>query len=70
MADLVFVSMKYSTQVATLTEAWQFVMARVDQVGPDPRVLISPVWRIEDDDTDTREFEVVVEGTTPVTPSQ
>lgn len=64
MADLVFVSMRYSTQVATLTEAWQFVMGRVDQVGPDPRVSISPVWR--GDDFEIREFEVVVEGTTPV----
>lgn len=35
---------RYSTRCATLTEAWEFVMAHIDQVGGDPGVQIQPTY--------------------------
>jgi len=70
------VSTKYVTTVADLPEAWEFIMDRLDQVGPDPHVVISPVWtkpweeikpstehQHESVGDWPRHFEVVVEGT-------
>jgi hypothetical protein len=54
---------QYATSVADLTAAWAFVMERIDQVGPDPSVVINPKWRFRSGDKDgERFFEVVVSG--------
>lgn len=57
---------RYATTVDGLNEAWQFVMSRIDDVGPDPSVHITPTWTISPldnhDDEPPRHFEVVVEG--------
>lgn len=55
------VTRKYATTVPELTDAFAFVMARIDDVGPDPQVQISPFWSSSDDFTG-RKFEVVVSG--------
>lgn len=62
------VTTRYATSVDTLTEAWTFVMARVDRVGPEPSIKITPVtsyaWHdMGNDDAEPRRFfEVVVSG--------
>lgn len=65
------VSTRYATTVETMTDAWEFVMSRIDLVGPDPSVTISPYWRVNmelmmDDSVEEqampRCFTVVVEG--------
>lgn len=68
------VTTRYVATVADLPAAWQFVMARIDSVGPDPRITISPIrvypvseiaHGLSDDDATyvpEREFEVTVEG--------
>lgn len=67
------VTTKYATTVNDLPSAWAFVMERLDSVGPDPRVIISPIWVMdiptmqagldgEDVPPSPRQFEVVVEG--------
>jgi hypothetical protein len=64
------VTTRYATSVNELTDAWAFVMDRLDRVGPDPSVTIKPIWTISVRDVDTddedqewpRRFEVVVEG--------
>lgn len=62
------VTTRYATTVDDLTAAWSFVMARVDQVGPNPSIKISPIWSygVVDMDRDERDaprqFEVVVSG--------
>lgn len=56
------VTTRHVTTVNDLTGAWAFVMARLEHVGPDPEVHITPVWVIGDDDTSARHFEVVVSG--------
>ena len=58
------VTTRYATTVDDLHAAWAFVMARLDSVGPDPSIHISPVWTISsgDDEYQPRRFEVVVEG--------
>lgn len=35
---------KFATTVDDLTDAWSFVMAHVDDVGPSPQVRINPVF--------------------------
>lgn len=56
------VTTRHVTTVNDLAGAWAFVMARLEHVGPDPEVHITPVWVIGDDDTNARHFEVVVSG--------
>jgi hypothetical protein len=66
------ISTRYATTVESLADAWEFVMTRIDSVGPDPSVTISPVWRVNMDlitmedsveEKDLpRSFTVVVEG--------
>ena len=54
---------RYATSVPDMTSAWAFVMAYVDQVGPDPSVTILPRWIVSADTDETpREFDVVVSG--------
>lgn len=60
------VTTRYATSVDDLASAWAFVMARLDSVGPDPDVSITPVWTISadlpDDAEPPRRFSVVVSG--------
>ena len=64
------VTTRYATTVEGLPAAWAFVMAKVDSVGPDPSVEISPVWTISVQDMGNdepeggypRHFSVVVSG--------
>lgn len=69
------VTTRYVTSVDTLPEAWAFVMERIDVVGPEPQVHITPrhimpVGAMIDalegaDDSEERWttcFEVVVSG--------
>lgn len=59
-------TIRYATTVDELTDAWAFVMARLDKVGPDPRITISPIWSFSvngtDDQDPPRRFEVTVSG--------
>ncbi|WP_182377870.1 hypothetical protein [Nocardioides sp. WS12] len=63
------VTTRYATTVDSLADAWQFVMARVDTVGPDPMITISPLWSFSvvdmGEETPPRQFSVVVEGMVP-----
>lgn len=67
------VTTRFATTVDDLPAAWAFVMARIDTVGPDPSIKITPVWTIsvqdmgddEPDDGYPRHFSVVVEGMVP-----
>ena len=60
------VTTTFATSVDDLAAAWAFVMAKVDQVGPDPRITVSPIWTISasagDDEEPPRRFEVSVSG--------
>ena len=60
------VTTRYATSVEDLASAWAFVMARLDSVGPDPDVSITPVWTIsadlDPDEDPPRRFSVVVSG--------
>jgi hypothetical protein len=64
------VTTRYATSVQTLSEAWAFVMERIDSVGPNPSIQIVPLWGFseedenadEDDYTLERWFSVVVSG--------
>jgi hypothetical protein len=59
------VSTRYATTVETLADAWEFVMTRIDLVGADPGITISPFWRVDMTDPDAeaaRLFTVVVDG--------
>lgn len=59
------VTTRYATTVHTLTDAFAFVMDRIDQVGGRPRVAITPFTSIAlNEGDDERAFEVVVEGMT------
>jgi hypothetical protein len=60
-------TIKYATTVGTLPEAWAFVMAHVDGVGPEPSIHIGPVW-VYGDGLNGRHFEVAVEGMTEAAP--
>ncbi|WP_344766256.1 hypothetical protein [Aeromicrobium panaciterrae] len=53
-----------------LADAWAFVMAHVDSVGPDPNIEIKPIWvyrvaEMDDNDDPPRHFSVVVSGMVP-----
>lgn len=60
------VTRKYVTTVSELFEAWAFVMDHLDDVGPDPQILVSPVWVQSwapvDAEQPARRFEVSVSG--------
>jgi hypothetical protein len=59
------VTTRYATTVASLADAFAFVMDRIDHVGDSPQVDISPVWTISYDSPDepsARRFSVVVSG--------
>jgi hypothetical protein len=69
MSAPIEVTTRYVTTVDTLPEAWEFVMDRIDQVGPDPRITISPLQQFSLSDgldgslePQPRQFEVLVEG--------
>lgn len=67
MSAPIEITTRYATSVDDLTDAWAFVMDKLDSVGPDPTVRISPIWTFSTADVDTdqrppRRFEVVVEG--------
>lgn len=54
--------------VNDLAAAWAFIMARLDEVGPNPSVQIHPMWVYSGtDDEGTRKFEVTVSGMTTET---
>ena len=60
---------RYATTVDDLPSAWAFVMDRLDLVGPDPSIEISPTWSYSVHDMDRaddyrppRRFSVVVSG--------
>lgn len=63
----------YPTEVTTryakgglpdLSAAWAFVMSKIDAVGPDPQIEISPVWTYGEDHDGGRTFSAVVSGMT------
>ncbi len=59
---------KYATSVDDLADAWAFIMERLDAVGPDPQITISPIWSFSASSLDVeqdppRRFEVSVSGT-------
>lgn len=59
------VTTRHATRVRELTDAFAFVMDRLELVGPDPTVEIRPIWITNVDDppgTYDRTFEVVVSG--------
>lgn len=61
------VTTRYVTTVDELGDAWAFVMAHLDCLGPDPRIVVKPVWISSPLDMDLdiqvpRRFEVLVEG--------
>ena len=62
------VTTRYVTTVNELSEAWRFVMDRLEVVGPDPAVSIRPIRimsvsdALADRDEPSRQFEVTVEG--------
>lgn len=69
MTDIpVEVTTQYATTVDELHDAWAFVMAHVDKVGPNPSIKISPIWSygvidMDHDESDApRRFEVAVSG--------
>lgn len=67
------VTIQYETVVDDLTEAWAFIMSRIEKVGPDPSVHIHPakqgpppmlqmIMQGSVDEDMPRKFHVVVEG--------
>jgi hypothetical protein len=58
----------YAKNVASIQDAFTFVMSHMDKVGADPQIIISPVWvcdHVEDltgDHETVRQFEVAVTG--------
>jgi hypothetical protein len=63
------VTTRYATTVPDLPAAWVFIMAKVDTVGPRPRIEISPLSAatvqsmIDGESLEWSDaFEVVVEG--------
>lgn len=56
------VTTRYATNVNTIPEAWTFIMAQLDNLGPAPSIHITPVWTVDSDNDTT--FDVSVEGTT------
>jgi len=65
-------TIRYATSVEELTDAWKFIMDKIDEVGPNPSIAINPRWitpvsAMNDDDyVSRREFEVTVSGMVPV----
>lgn len=60
-------TVKLATTVDDLASAWAFVMTRIDDLGPDPRITISPIWAYNVTDlaaeqNPPRQFEVTVSG--------
>lgn len=62
-------TVRYATTVEDLAGAWAFVMEKLEQVGPDPSVEISPIWVISvgdalsgTEEAPPRHFSVVVSG--------
>lgn len=60
---------KLATTVDDLPAAWAFVMGCIDDVGPNPRVSVNPIWAYSMTDMDSdyeppRRFEVCVSGMT------
>lgn len=55
-------TVKYATCVPDLPAAWTFVMSHIQEVGPDPSIVISPIWSYGDDNFNHRTFEVAVSG--------
>jgi hypothetical protein len=53
---------RYVTHVGTLPEAWEFIMAHLDRVGPAPSIRIDPTWVLltRDSDDEERVFVVAV----------
>lgn len=72
MSDPVEITTRFATNVEAMSDAWAFVMARIDRVGPDPTIYIKPVWvyplvememiEIGQMPQAVRRFEVVVQG--------
>jgi hypothetical protein len=69
MSAPIEVTTRYATTMDDLNAAWGFVMDRLDRVGPDPSVIIKPIWMANVQDMERvdvppmqRQFEVVVEG--------
>lgn len=56
------VTTRYATTVLDLPGAWAFVMARVDLVGPNPRITINPIDVLDEPEGWRTEFEVEVSG--------
>lgn len=67
------VTTNYVTHVAELSDAWAFIMDRVDRLGPDPTIAIVPFWACvvsEDEDGDEvheqkRRFQITLSGSVP-----
>lgn len=53
-------TIRYSTSVDELADAWAFVMEHLDAVGQSPSISIGPVWA--GPDFDQQHFEVTVSG--------
>lgn len=70
MSAPVEVTTRYATSVEDLAAAWSFVMQKIDAVGPNPHITITPRWIVSvhevvdgrEDEDPPREFEVVVSG--------
>jgi hypothetical protein len=56
------VTTRYATRVGDLSAAWSFVMEKMDQLGADPSIKITPAWRYPDGMESHRVFDVVVSG--------
>ncbi len=66
------VSIRYETVVDDITDAWAFIMAHIEKVGPDPSVNIRPASDTpppilqallgQEPSIGTRRFHVAVEG--------
>jgi len=56
------VSTTYATTVATLADAWAFVMDHVDGAGDAPTISIAPFWSYAGEGDPVRAFEVSVNG--------
>jgi hypothetical protein len=58
----------YAKKVASIQDAFVFVMSHLDKLGNDPQVVITPVWVCDDicdmtgDHETVRQFEVAVTG--------
>jgi len=62
MIGAIEVTTRYVATVESLADAFAFVMDRLDLVGPDPDVNISPVWTVGHEFETERHFVVTVSG--------